>query len=240
MNIKMLKAAVAGLVLAVSGFANAGLIVAPNENASIEGDSNNCYPFSCSIYRYQQVFNSSFFGSQSGIIEEIAFRLDGNSQSFSNQSFDLEIRLSNTNTSAGTLSTTFANNIGSDETLVLDSIISLSSNVVTGVNPFDIIIDIADIFEYDGTSNLLLDIVRISGSSEPFDSVRNDVSASEMNRVWSSTNSLTGESLGDRGLVTQFRIATTAQEPSTVPEPSTLAIFALGIMGLTSRRFKKQ
>jgi hypothetical protein len=29
-------------------------------------------------------------------------------------------------------------------------------------------------------------------------------------------------------------------EPEAVPEPSTLAIFALGIMGLASRRFKKQ
>jgi hypothetical protein len=29
-------------------------------------------------------------------------------------------------------------------------------------------------------------------------------------------------------------------EPPTVPEPSTLAIFALGIVGLASRRFKKQ
>ncbi|MEY8199126.1 MAG: PEP-CTERM sorting domain-containing protein, partial [Colwellia sp.] len=28
--------------------------------------------------------------------------------------------------------------------------------------------------------------------------------------------------------------------PSTVPEPSTLAIFALGMIGLASRRFKKQ
>ena len=30
------------------------------------------------------------------------------------------------------------------------------------------------------------------------------------------------------------------KSPSTVPEPSTLAIFALGLIGLASRRFKKQ
>jgi hypothetical protein len=29
-------------------------------------------------------------------------------------------------------------------------------------------------------------------------------------------------------------------DTTSVPEPSTLAIFALGIVGLTSRRFKKQ
>ncbi|WP_239058978.1 PEP-CTERM sorting domain-containing protein [Colwellia sp. Arc7-D] len=33
---------------------------------------------------------------------------------------------------------------------------------------------------------------------------------------------------------------TRASAPPTVPEPSTLAIFALGIMGLASRRFKKK
>lgn len=38
-------------------------------------------------------------------------------------------------------------------------------------------------------------------------------------------------------LSTHFRMET---ESTSVPEPSTLAIFALGIMGLASRRFKKQ
>jgi len=34
--------------------------------------------------------------------------------------------------------------------------------------------------------------------------------------------------------------ANTNSAPSSVPEPSTLAIFALGLMGVASRRFKKQ
>ena len=37
------------------------------------------------------------------------------------------------------------------------------------------------------------------------------------------------------------RTASVVTSPTTsVPEPSTLAIFALGIMGLAARRFKKQ
>jgi len=35
-------------------------------------------------------------------------------------------------------------------------------------------------------------------------------------------------------------VSTANNDPTNVPEPSTLAIFALGIMGLASRRFKKQ
>lgn len=36
-----------------------------------------------------------------------------------------------------------------------------------------------------------------------------------------------------------FVVSTQASNPIDVPEPSTLAVFALGIIGLASRRFKK-
>lgn len=41
------------------------------------------------------------------------------------------------------------------------------------------------------------------------------------------------------GGFTNIEFSKAAEDPATVPEPSTLAIFALGIMGLASRRFKK-
>jgi len=244
MKFKYQKAALVGIILAVNSLlnlANAGLIVAPNEYSNTEADGNNCYPFSCedgfNIYRYQQIYNSSLLGSKSGIIEEIRFRLDGGSSSFSDQWIDLEIRLSNTDTTAATLSTTFSDNIGNDEALVLNRTISLSSVAILGVNPFDIVIDVADIFTYDGTSNLLLDVVRISGGGADrfFDAVDEGSSSLEMGRVFSEYNTPTG-TIGtySHGLITQFKIAT------DVPEPTTLAIFALGMIGLASRRFKKQ
>lgn len=42
------------------------------------------------------------------------------------------------------------------------------------------------------------------------------------------------------GLFDNVTYASALAQPSSVPEPSTLAIFALGFIGLVSRRFKKQ
>ena len=43
----------------------------------------------------------------------------------------------------------------------------------------------------------------------------------------------------DTGLNSDLWIDGVALKPNPVPTPSTLAIFALGIMGLAARRFKK-
>jgi hypothetical protein len=59
---------------------------------------------------------------------------------------------------------------------------------------------------------------------------------------WGSNSSLTGGccDLNYNSGQTSWGQAFTIDAITAVPEPSTLAIFALGIMGLASRRFKKQ
>jgi len=58
--------------------------------------------------------------------------------------YDLEIRLSHTTVTPSTLSTTFASNIGIDETLVLQSSAYAASgtNVFGNPNPFDVLFDL--------------------------------------------------------------------------------------------------
>lgn len=126
---------VAAVLTTVSVATSALTIVTPNDLSSSEGNSNNCYPFACGAQRYQQVYDASLFGGTSGIVDAILFRLDHGSTSFS-ATYDVEIRLSNTTTSAATMSATFANNVGTDQTLVLqDSAYAVSGMGTIGPSP---------------------------------------------------------------------------------------------------------
>jgi len=87
-------------------------IVAPNANEFTEGNSNNNAPFKISNMHYQEVYLASEFGSQSGTIEEIRFRLDDTFGGNFSTSYDIEIILSHTTAAPDTLSFVFANNLG--------------------------------------------------------------------------------------------------------------------------------
>ena len=69
-----------GLSLFVGGVATADTIVVPNSLASVEGNTNNAFPFiiggvSVPSMRYQEVFGASQFPGP-GLITQIAFRPD--------------------------------------------------------------------------------------------------------------------------------------------------------------------
>lgn len=221
---------IAGFFLAVlSCTSSAVTIVAPGDLAGAEGGSSNSFPFSFGTMRYQQVFDASHFGGISGVIDEIRFRVDGNDPSFS-QTFDLEMRLSHTSVTPNTLSTTFANNIGGDETLVLDeSSYNLSGTGGPGPNPFDVVFDINGLFTYDGVSNLLLDIKLFAGIASQLDATDRGTAVDGMQRVFGpigDVNSPTGSMGGPEGLVTAFVI------DASVPEPGTIALIGLGLAGI--------
>ncbi len=235
----------AGLALAVSfgsGISTlAATVVAPNTNAAVEGDSNNAFPLSNGGDRYQQVYNASLFGGLTGAITEIAFRLDANAAAFANEVLNLEVNLSHVTTAAGSLSTSFASNIGSDQTNVLNGSVTLSGSVnPSGTNPFDIILDVADTFIYNGVDNLLLDVAVFSGSiGRQMDSVRFAPGATDVQRLFANSSSATsGSTAGDRGLVTQFSIGD-AVPPIPLPASMPMLLAAFGAAGLVMRRKAK-
>ena len=185
MGRQLLIWACVGAFALVSSAASAETIVAPGDLEFVEGNSNNCYPYICGPQRYQQVYEASHFDGISGVIDQIRYRVDRGSGGFSN-TYDLEIRLSHTSVTATTLSTVFEDNIGGDETLVLDE----SAVVISGMggfipNPFNIIVDVDNLFAYNGVDNLLVDVTVFSGQGGPqFDSTNRGAAVDKMQRVW--------------------------------------------------------
>lgn len=122
------------LLAVMSGNVRADIIV-PNAQAFSEGNEASEFltedPRSTSV-RYQQVFAASQFNGP-GIITEIAFRPDSlRGAPFTITISNLLISLSTTSKAPDGLSATFADNIGSDETVVFNGDLTLSSADVAG------------------------------------------------------------------------------------------------------------
>jgi len=220
--------------------AAANTIVSPGADASVEGSSNNGYPFNLSFFdltsmRYQQVFNSSEFGAAGGpmLITGIAFRPDTGGSAFSSTLSSVRIDLSTTSVNASTLGSVFASNVGANNTVVFNGALSLSSaytGPVGGPKNFDIVITLATPFLYNSANgNLLLDVRNFGGGgTTQFDS---DV-LPPTQRVWAgAVGDAAGTNVGDTGLITQFVY-------TAVPEPQILSLAALGLVAMAARRLR--
>jgi hypothetical protein len=211
---------VSALVATIGGgpaHATPTTVVVPNANAATEGNGENGWPFNCgglglSSQRYQQVY----LGSEvtSGVISRLAFRPDGTvGAAFGPTTLsNVTITLSTTSASPGGLSTTFANNVGSDVTTVFSGNLVLSS-ANTGGPPrsFDIAIPLQNFFSFNATSgNLLLDVtVPTCVTTTQFDAVRSPSSSVDRAYTFSSPSTSPTADFTDNefaGLVTQFTI----------------------------------
>lgn len=183
MNIKMLKAAVAGLFLSVSGFANAGLII--EDSTDITSDSEEYInAFNLTETSYENIFMELIakgdYGGNSPF-EYIELYIDGN-----------------------LLAKWDYSTIG----------ISVTENYAH--------------FDYT-----LSGVVSIS------DALWTTISADNiLNVTWKNSSEV--HFYPTEGGPDYVNFSLQGDLIQQVPEPSTLAIFALGIIGLASRRFKKQ
>jgi hypothetical protein len=225
--------------------ADAGEVVAPNANASAPGNSDNRFPFfTTGGMNYQQVFDASQFSSFGGpqMINEIDFR----NGIFVNEAFtttiaDIQISLSTTSKAVDGLSSTFADNVGSDSTTVYSGALTLSSTNAAGpggTHVFDIAIHFQNDFLYNPASgNLLLSVTNISGADSSivgkdfWDAV--NTNGDSVSRVWGPEGdpSATSGTADTLGLIAQFQFG-----PSAVPEPSSFTLLALGGVGLLLAR----
>src|SRR5205823_2210425 len=150
-------------------------IVVPNSNATVEGNIANSFPFniadfSLSSQRYQQVYSAAQFAAVSGpqLVTQIAFRPDASAGSaFTATLPNVQINLSSTSKAPDGLSTTFASNVGADDTIVHSGPLALSSafsGPAGGPKAFDIVITLTTPFRYDpAAGNLLLDVRNFGG-----------------------------------------------------------------------------
>jgi hypothetical protein len=194
-------------------------IVVPNSLASAEGNANNSYPFNIFAVlgvggqlRFQQVFGANQFGTHRLLVTHLQFRPDFQ-QGIDFYSFvdDIQMNLSTTATSPDALSTTFASNVGANDTIVYPrSSLTLSSNFngpVLGPKNFDIQIPLNTPFVYEPTQgNLLLDVRTYTANADTsiLDAVRTTGDA--VSRVYAMSATATTGTSDTLGLVVRFRV----------------------------------
>ncbi len=213
----MLKAALAGLVLSVSSLANAGLIISASDAVINSGG-----PGFGSIY---DTINQN--GLSTGYISGVT-------------DFDAYIALSPTHTTNFSGYEWFGNSGETSSSVTYDLGSLMNIDAIALWNESNEGIDTLNLF----TSSNGIDFFSLT-SVFP---VYNNESSDYLAEVFSFGNvdtryvrfdmSSCGSHYGYACAIGEVAFRTT--DSTSVPEPSTLAIFALGIMGLALRRFKKQ
>jgi len=231
MKLNILKAAIAGLILTVSGFANAGLIPfaitdANNvaENLDYGSGAININGSARITTDYANVLSNNWY-------QEVY--IDGQSLSYSIEwIFSNNLNMKDRFSEAVTIGSTvkwLINQNGAES--VINGTWWWSDNSYQ--NTFD--------WTTSGTSFSFDDGIWGAGSV-----VNGDIGAPTNNTVWGVGNynsSDTYETVWTNGIQTSNATPNLRNvmylKTAEVPEPSTLAIFALGIMGIATRRFRK-
>lgn len=248
-------------------FVLAGVVVAPGAQITAEGSISNFYPFGMDStnphnqnplvsQRYQQAYDASLFSGYTAplTISRISFRPDFEyGSAFTTTLLDIQINLSTTPTALGSLTGVFANNLGSNDMVVVNrGPLTLSSGFtgpVGGPMAFDILIDLDTPFIYDpAAGNLLMDVRNYAGQADKSIFPVFDAEYSpEIWRAWTTNPDVDGVNspstpyFGEMGLVTQFTF-TQSEDTPVIPAPPAvfLGLLGAGIVTWANRRRAQQ
>jgi hypothetical protein len=149
----------------------AGPLVAPNDWANAFGDAGNLFPlFSSKPIRYQQVFDAGQFSRLNpggGLINRIAFRGHGPGIPFTANVPQLQVNLSTTSKTPDGLSSTFAENVGPNDTQVFSGPFQAAVTFTSDPTNFEVTLIFTTSFFYDpAKGNLLVDVRNLQGATE--------------------------------------------------------------------------
>jgi hypothetical protein len=239
MNLKMLKAALAGLVLSVSGFANAGLITV--------GDIDNLNWNPTNDFFYDNIRNGAsdilWLDSGSGNLSTTSRNIDTRNRWIG----DGATIVDNNSISLGGVNLNDYGLIVYTSAYTKDNFFDIAAtskigDYVQGGGQFLYVAQAygAQVADHNSFLASIGSTISYTGNgagssgeivlASPFTAGGESFDLNGVVELTGGTGDIVIDSSGRAGIV---------YETFAVPEPSTLAIFALGIMGLAARRFKK-
>lgn len=219
------------MLLGAAGSAQALIIGTADPN------SGNCFPFTCAgsgDTRYQQVYASSSFAGVTSVTSVSFFNTEWSAATFSSATYTLT--LSTSNFTVNNLDTsTLSNNPGGDAALFA----SVSLSGATGAQ-FDIVAGTGGggSFLYDPSAgDLLVDIVLtgLTTGGSGFLDAMNGSSGGLFSRAHDF-----GTGFTNSGLVTGFNLTSAPPPPPGIPEPATLSLMGIGLIGACVARRRRK
>jgi hypothetical protein len=159
----------------------AQVVVVPNSLATNDGNGTSTSASGSRSVRWLEIYDASQFGALSGpsFLTKFAYRPDRILDQSGPRSWILRVYASTTSRAVAGLSTTFANNLGTNNTLVFDGTVNLKTGNLPGpgnTRQFDYVFPFTTPFLYDpAAGNLVLSLqIEGSGSAVTFDTVSGD------------------------------------------------------------------
>jgi hypothetical protein len=222
------------LGLCVTVDLRAQVIVVPNALATNDGNGSGTSTAGPASVRWLHIYDASQFGALSGpsFLTQFAYRPDGILGQSGPRSLTLRIYASTTSRTVAGISTTFAENLGPDNTLVFDGTVNMTTENLPGpgnTRQFDYVYTFTTPFLYDpAAGNLALDLqIEASGSAITHDTVSGDPA---IGRVFSAGSSTAATGDIRAAHVTQF---TFEPPPLVTIRPSEVEVCWNSISNLT-------